>query len=75
MPPAELSRTVYRALLRWAKAAEGVPFSLRGADVADVLPDLGVHPRVPLEDSKAVVRLAWASFKVNKDEKVSLRRW
>ena len=80
MPPAELTRVVYRSILRWTKSAEGVPFTLRGRDVTEVCPHIPSSTGLALEDAKAVKSLAQSSFrrhqtlKVGSVSKIRLRR-
>lgn len=74
MPAAELSRVLYRSLLRWAKEAEGVPFTLRPHDVLQINNKLRSFSVVEWEDSAAVRHAVRSTFRSNRDLKVRLNR-
>lgn len=65
-----LSLTIYRAIWRWARSANGVPFNLRFEDIRTVAPacfepvgDALCAPSVPLHEADAVREVARRAFR------------
>jgi len=63
MPKAELTKVLYRSILRFANASQEVPFKIRSADVAEMVPHLGSLAAGDLEGGTAVRHLARQSFR------------
>ena len=63
-----LARSILRAALRWARAADGVPLTLRPGDVCEAAPALVRGGKLvvdDLEDAAAVRRVALLAARAN----------
>lgn len=62
----ELTKVLYRSILRFANANQDVPFKVRSIDVAELVPQLGSLAGGDLEGGPAVRQLARQSFRHSK---------
>jgi hypothetical protein len=76
-----LSLGLYRAIWRWARSGNGVPFTLRFEDVRSVAPgclqpigEAICAPSVPLHEADAVLELAHRAFRDNRHLEVLAER-
>ena len=77
----QLSLTIYRAIWRWARSANGVPFNLRFEDIRTVAPacfepigDALCAPSVPLHEADAVREVAHRAFRDSRHLEVCYRQ-
>ena len=65
-PRAELTKILYRSILRFANASHEVPYKLKPIHVAELVPHLGSLAAGDLDGGQAIKQLARQSFRHNK---------
>ena len=62
-PRAELTKVLYRSILRFANSSHDVPYKVKSIDVAELVPHLGSLAAGDLEGGQAVRHLARSGFR------------